>query len=34
VAKGGQAPLVAVYKYAEEIKAKGFCFMDTPGFDP
>jgi altronate hydrolase len=34
VAKGGQAPLVEVYKYAEEIKAKGFCFMDTPGFDP
>jgi altronate hydrolase len=34
VAKGGQAPLVAVYKYAEEIQAKGFCFMDTPGFDP
>src|SRR5436853_350339 len=34
VAKGGQAPLVAVYKYAEEIKAQGFCFMDTPGFDP
>ncbi|HLF94982.1 MAG TPA: altronate dehydratase, partial [Planctomycetota bacterium] len=34
VAKGGQAPLVAVYKYAEEIQAQGFCFMDTPGFDP
>jgi altronate hydrolase len=34
VAKGGQAPLVEVYKYAEEIKAQGFCFMDTPGFDP
>ena len=34
VAKGGQSPLVAVYKYAEEIKAQGFCFMDTPGFDP
>jgi len=34
VAKGGQAPLVEVYKYAEEIRAKGFCFMDTPGFDP
>jgi altronate hydrolase len=34
VAKGGQAPLVEVYRYAEEIKARGFCFMDTPGFDP
>ena len=34
VAKGGQAPLVAVYQYAEEIQAQGFCFMDTPGFDP
>jgi altronate dehydratase len=34
VAKGGQAPLVEVYPYAERISAKGFCFMDTPGFDP
>lgn len=34
VAKGGRAPLVAVYGYAEPITAKGFCFMDTPGFDP
>ncbi len=34
VAKGGQAPLVAVYRYAEPITAKGFSFMDTPGFDP
>jgi altronate hydrolase len=34
VAKGGQAPLVAVYEYAEPITAAGFCFMDTPGFDP
>jgi altronate dehydratase len=34
VAKGGQAPLVEVYPYAERIAAKGFCFMDTPGFDP
>jgi altronate hydrolase len=23
-----------VYKYAEPVKAKGFVFMDTPGFDP
>lgn len=34
VAKGGHAPLTAVYRYAEPILAKGFCFMDTPGYDP
>ena len=34
VAKGGQSPLVAVYQYAEPIIASGFCFMDTPGYDP
>jgi altronate hydrolase len=34
VAKGGQAPLSAVYDYAEEIATPGFCFMDTPGYDP
>lgn len=34
LAKGGQSPLVAVYKYAEQVTASGFCFMDTPGFDP
>jgi altronate hydrolase len=34
LAKGGQAPLQAVYRYAEQVTAKGFCFMDTPGFDP
>jgi len=34
VAKGGQSPLSAVYKYAEPITASGFCFMDTPGYDP
>ena len=34
VAKGGQAPLQAVYQYAEPITARGFCFMDTPGYDP
>ena len=34
VAKSGQAPLAEVYKYAEAVTAKGFCFMDTPGFDP
>jgi altronate hydrolase len=34
VAKGGQSPLAAVYHYAEPITATGFCFMDTPGYDP
>jgi altronate dehydratase len=34
VAKGGQAPLSAVYRYAERIASPGFCFMDTPGYDP
>ena len=34
VAKGGQAPLSAVYEYAEPIGTRGFCFMDTPGYDP
>src|SRR4029077_11844953 len=34
VAKGGQAPLMAVYDYAEPITTPGFCFMNTPGFDP
>ena len=34
LAKGGQAPLSAVYRYAEPITAPGFAFMDTPGFDP
>ncbi len=34
VAKAGQAPLSAVYDYAEPINSKGLCFMDTPGNDP
>ncbi len=34
VAKGGQSPLAAVYRYAEPITTPGFCFMDTPGYDP
>ncbi|MGH9105110.1 MAG: UxaA family hydrolase, partial [Acidimicrobiales bacterium] len=34
VAKGGSSPLVAVYEYAQTVKAKGFVFMDTPGYDP
>ncbi|MBE1878692.1 UxaA family hydrolase [Myceligenerans pegani] len=35
VAKGGTAPLSAVYEYAEPIAPRaGFTFMDTPGYDP
>ncbi len=34
VAKAGQAPLEAVYKYGEKISSSGLCFMDTPGNDP
>jgi altronate hydrolase len=34
IAKGGQAPLQDVYRYAERIVGPGFCFMDTPGYDP
>ncbi len=34
VAKGGQSPLAAVYKYAEPVQTPGLCFMDTPGYDP
>jgi altronate hydrolase len=33
-AKGGTSPLTAVYEYAEPVRAKGFVFMDTPGYDP
>ena len=33
-AKGGTTNLVDVYKYAEPISAKGFVFMDSPGYDP
>jgi len=32
--KGGTGPLMEVYRYAEQVKAKGLVFMDTPGFDP
>ncbi len=34
VAKGGSAPLRAVYEFAEPITERGFTFMDTPGYDP
>jgi altronate hydrolase len=34
VAKGGTSPLQAVYEYAEPVTARGFVYMDTPGYDP
>jgi altronate hydrolase len=34
VAKGGTTNLTGVYRYAERVTAKGFTFMDTPGYDP
>ena len=34
VAKGGTTNLVGVYRYAEPVDAKGFVFMDSPGYDP
>jgi altronate hydrolase len=34
MAKAGSTNLVDVVKYAETITAKGFVFMDTPGYDP
>jgi altronate hydrolase len=33
-AKGGTTNLTGVYKYAEPITARGFVFMDSPGYDP
>ena len=33
-AKGGTTPLTGVYRYAEPVRAKGFTFMDSPGYDP
>ena len=34
VAKGGTTNLVDVFEYADPVTAKGFVFMDTPGYDP
>ena len=34
MAKAGSTNLVDVVKYAEPVTAKGFVFMDTPGYDP
>ncbi|MEC5406217.1 altronate dehydratase family protein [Paraburkholderia sp. MPAMCS5] len=32
--KGGNAPLMEVYEYAEQVTQPGLVFMDTPGYDP
>ena len=34
IAKSGSTPLNAVYKYAEQVEARGFVHMDSPGYDP
>ena len=34
IAKGGTTNLVDVYEYAQTVTAKGFVYMDTPGYDP
>jgi altronate hydrolase len=34
MAKAGSTNLVEVVRYAEPVTAKGFVFMDTPGYDP
>jgi len=33
-AKGGTTTMQGVFGYAEPVTAKGFVFMDTPGYDP
>ena len=34
MAKAGSTNLVDGVQYAEEVRARGFVFMDTPGYDP
>jgi altronate dehydratase len=34
VAKAGSTPLTGVYQYAEQVTARGFTYMDSPGYDP
>ena len=34
IAKAGSTAMTEVYQYAEQVIAKGFVVMDTPGFDP
>lgn len=32
--KGGTGPLMAVYRYGQQVRVPGLVFMDTPGYDP
>lgn len=34
IAKSGSTNLVDVYEYAHPVTARGFVYMDTPGYDP
>ncbi len=34
IAKSGTTALVDVYQFAQAVTAKGFVYMDTPGYDP
>lgn len=34
VIKAGSTPLTGVYDYAEPVVARGFTFMNSPGYDP
>lgn len=34
IAKAGTSPLMAVYRYAEQVTEPGFVIMDSPGYDP
>ena len=34
VAKAGSTPLMEVYDHAEPVAARGFVFMNSPGYDP
>ncbi|MFN0182176.1 MAG: UxaA family hydrolase [Aquabacterium sp.] len=34
IAKGGTTNLVDVVEYAQAVTARGFVYMDTPGYDP
>ena len=34
VIKAGSTPLTGVYDYAEPVTARGFTFMNSPGYDP
>ena len=34
ISKGGTTNLVDVYEYAQPVTARGFVFMDSPGYDP